>query len=405
VSPSLLALQQSDDHGSSIFLSLVLPFVHSHRKMGVLWKGAGARTVRTLVLVGLLGPAAAHRTVPHLGRGGGALPSNGLKVLTVLRDSRNTHPRLPLTRLCHFCALRGGGTEARDELRGESQPDGPAWRARFSCSARARAIPSFVKFLSRRAVLPAPKPGPARTGRQLKGSAGKDAPPGDREWDYRMSRPERDGGRARRAQPGAAHSRRPGAAKDDSAAEDSAAEDSDHRGEAEEMRQSSQSQTTRKRRKAASPPPDNLQSESSDGGRDAASLSSSDGRALSSFLSEDQGASAEGNARFWSVNLRPPDSVSVSRARERARALFSLLSLALALSLACPFSRSLASLSLSLSPRSLALPLCFVLSRALSLALSRSCALARYRQYLRGHIRERELKQEQRQHPTLRQEQ
>jgi hypothetical protein len=119
--------------------------------MGGLWKGAGARTLRTMVLVGLLVPAAAHRTVPRLGRGGGALPFNGLKVLKVLRDSRNTHPRQPLTRLCHFCALRGGGTEARDELRGEPRPDGPAWRARFPCSARARAIPrrpSFVTFLS-----------------------------------------------------------------------------------------------------------------------------------------------------------------------------------------------------------------------------------------------------------------
>jgi len=112
--------------------------------MGGLWKGAGARTLRTLVLVGLLVPAAAHRTVPRLGRGGGALPFNGLKVLKVLRDSRNTHPRQPLTRLCHFCALRGGGTEARDELRGEPRPDGPAWRARFPCSACARAIHRVV---------------------------------------------------------------------------------------------------------------------------------------------------------------------------------------------------------------------------------------------------------------------
>ena len=82
--------------------------------MGGLWTGAGARTLRTLVLVGLLGPVVAHRTAPR----GGALPSNGLEVLTVLRDSRN--PRQPLTRRCYFCALRGGGTEARDELGGES---------------------------------------------------------------------------------------------------------------------------------------------------------------------------------------------------------------------------------------------------------------------------------------------
>jgi len=81
--------------------------------MGGLWTGAGARTLRTLVLVGLLGPVVAHRTAPR----GGALPSNGLEVLTVLRDSRN--PRQPLTRRCYFCALRGGGTEARDELGGE----------------------------------------------------------------------------------------------------------------------------------------------------------------------------------------------------------------------------------------------------------------------------------------------
>ena len=156
-------------------------------------------------------------------------------------------------------------------------------------------------------MLPAPKPVPARTGRQLKGSEGKEAPPGDREWDYRVGPavPEkRDGERAHSAPPGDAPSRGHGGV----------AEDSDHRGEAEEMRQLSQSQTTRKRRKAASPLPDNSQSVSSDGGRDAASLSSSDGRALSSFLSDDQGAIAEGNARFWTVYLRPPDSLCLSRA-------------------------------------------------------------------------------------------
>jgi hypothetical protein len=182
------------------------------------------------------------------------------------------------------------------------------------------------------------------------------APPGDREWDYRVGRPERDGGRARRAQPGAAHSRGHGAV----------AEDSDHRGEAEEMRQSSQSQATRKRRKADSPPPDNLQSVSSDGGRDAASLSSSDGRALSSFLSEDQGASAEGNARFWSVNLRPPDSLSVSRVLSlRALSLHSVLSRARPLSRVPCLPLSRVSLSVSLS------------RPALLLCLSVSCSLAR----------------------------
>ena len=85
-----------------------------------------------LLLVGLLGPAAAHRDASRLGlgRGGGALQSSGLEVLTVSRDSRNKHTRQPLTRRCHFRALRGG-TEARDELGGESRLGGPARRTRF----------------------------------------------------------------------------------------------------------------------------------------------------------------------------------------------------------------------------------------------------------------------------------